>query len=133
MREPEWIRDDAVPAIHRRQLAEHGGIDGLRDARLLESALARHKNLWAYSDPPPDIAALAASYAYGIIKNHPFLDGNKRTGYVVCRTFLILNGFDIEASQEEKYAAFYGVASGQKSEDEIVEWLRSKLVRVESG
>lgn len=131
MREPEWIRGDVVLAIHRRQLAEHGGIDGVRDSGLLDSALARSKNLWAYSDPQPDIASLAAAYAYGIIKNHPFLDGNKRTGYAVCRTFVILNGFDFEATQEEKFAAFYAVASGQSTEAQLAEWLRLRLKRTD--
>lgn len=129
MREPEWIRGDVVLAIHRRQLAEHGGIDGVRDAGLLESALARPQNLWAYNDPKPDISALAASYAFGIIKNHPFLDGNKRTGYAVCRTFLILNGVDIASTQEDKYAVFYAVASGDRSEDALARWLRSVIAR----
>ncbi len=129
MREPKWIRGDVVLAIHRRQLAEHGGIDGIRDAGLLESALARAQNLWAYSDPKPDIAALAASYAFGIIKNHPFLDGNKRTGYAVCRSFLILNGHDIDATQEQKYEAFLAVASSDLDETGLVEWIRSVLIR----
>lgn len=129
MREPEWIRGDVVLAIHRRQLAEHGGIDGIRDAGLLESALARPQNLWAYSDPKPDISALAASYAFGIIKNHPFLDGNKRTGYAVCRTFLILNGHDIDATQEQKYETFLAVASSELDEAGLVAWIRSVLFR----
>ncbi len=129
MREPQWIRGDVVLAIHRRQLAEHGGIDGLRDAGLLESAIARPQNLCAYSDPKPDHSALAASYAFGIIKNHPFLDGNKRTGYAVCRTFLIRNGHDIHATQEQKYQAFLAVASGELDETGLVDWIRSVLIR----
>ncbi len=129
MREPHWIRGDVALAIHRRQLAEHGGIDGIRDAGLLESALARPQNLWAYSDPKPDISALAASYSFGIIKNHPFLDGNKRTGYVVCRTLLVLNGQDIDATQEQKYEAFLSVASDEIDEAGLVDGLRSVLIR----
>jgi len=88
MKEPTWILDEVVEAIHLRQIAEHGGSEGVRDTGLLSSALARPKNLFAYSNPKPDLAALAASYAFGIVKNHPFVDGNKRTAYVVCGTFL---------------------------------------------
>ncbi len=127
MREPIWVKDDVVRAIHLRQIAEHGGEAGLRDAGLLESALARPKNLLAYSDSPPDLAALAASYAFGIAKNHPFIDGNKRTAYVVCRTFLMLNGQDIEATHEEKYATFLALAKGELDEAGLAEWLRAKL------
>jgi death-on-curing protein len=130
MSEPLWIRDDVVLAIHERQLAEHGGMSGVRDAGLLASALARPRNLFAYGNPAPDIAALAASYAVGVIKNHPFLDGNKRTGYVLCRTFLKLNGFDIDASQIDKYQTFIGIADGSVSEDDLATWIRSKLVRI---
>lgn len=122
--EPVWVRHDAVRAIHLRQLAEHGGSDGVRDEGLLDSALARAKNLLAYSDEPPDTAALAAAYAIGLVKNHPFVDGNKRTAYVVCRTFLILNGHDIEASKEDKYLTFLGAADGSLSEDELADWIR---------
>ena len=129
MREPHWIRGDVALAIHRRQLAEHGGIDGIRDAGLLESALARPQNLWAHADSKPDISALAASYSFEMIKNHPFLDGNKRTGYVVCRTFLVLNGQDIDATQEQKYEAFLSVASDEIDEAGLVDWLRSVLIR----
>ena len=88
MAEPKWIRAHVVLAIHLRQLAEHGGDTGVRDLGLLASALARPRNLLAYAETEPDLAALAASYAYGIAQNHPFIDGNKRTAYVVCRSFL---------------------------------------------
>ena len=88
MKEPIWISEPLVLANHQRQLAEHGGLDGVRDAGLLSSALARPKNVWAYGGDAADLSALAASYAFGLARNHPFLDGNKRTAYVVCRTFL---------------------------------------------
>ena len=127
MTKPVWIRDDVVLAIHRRQLAEHGGADGIRDAGLLSSALARLKNLAAYSDKEPDLAALAASYAYGIVKNHPFVDGNKRTAFVVCRVFLKLNGRDLNASQEQKYLTFLKLAEGRLSESELADWIRDHL------
>ena len=127
MSAPIWIRADAVLAIHRRQLSEHGGADGMRDSGLLASALARPPNLLAYSEAPPDVAALAAAYAFGIARNHPFLDGNKRTAFVVCRTFLILNGQDLAASREQKYATFLGLAEGSLSEDELGTWIRGHL------
>ena len=127
MGEPVWIRDDVVFAIHRRQLTEHGGAEGIRDEGLLDSALARPKNLWAYSGQRPDIAALAAAYAFGIAKNHPFVDGNKRTAFVVCRTFLILNGHDLETSKEDKYLTFLRLSEGRLSEKELADWIRRNL------
>jgi len=127
MSEPVWIRDDVIIAIHRRQLSEHGGGDGVRDLGLLDSALNKPKNLYHYNDPKPDLAKLAASYAYGIARNHPFVDGNKRTAFVACRLFLKLNGADIEVSQEGKYNTFLKLAAGEISEEELVEWISSHL------
>ena len=127
MAEPNWVRDDVVLAIHRRQIAEHGGTDGLRDGGLLDSALARPRNLLSYSETAPDLAALAASYAFGITQNHPFLDGNKRTAFVVCRTFLLLNGRDLTASKEEKYRNFLKLAGGKISELELESWIRERM------
>ena len=131
MDEPVWIKDEVVLAIHQRQLAEHGGSGGVRDEGLLASALARPKNLLVYSEKKPDVAALAAAYAFGIVKNHPFFDGNKRTAFVVCRTFLILNGHDLDATQEKKYLAFAHLAEGRVSEQELAAWIRkhSKSIR----
>ena len=96
---------------------------------MLASALARPKNLLAYSNPKPDTAAFAAAYACGIIRNHPFVDGNKRTAYVLCRTFLKLNGVDIDAPEAEKYLTFVAVADGSLNEDGFVEWIRRHLVK----
>jgi death on curing protein len=129
MEEPVWIREDVVLAIHRRQLAEHGGGEGVRDPGLLDSALARPKNLAAYSESQagPDLATLAASYAWGLVRNHPFVDGNKRTAYVVCRTFILLNGRDLEASSEEKYLTFLRLAEGRLAEQELASWIRDRL------
>lgn len=124
MKEPVWIQDAVVTAVHRRQLAEHGGGDGVRDAGLLDSALNKPKHLWTYGDPTPDLAALAASYAFGIAHNHPFVDGNKRTAFVVCRLFLKLNGVDLTASQPEKYDTFLKLASGALTENQLAEWIR---------
>ena len=124
-----WIKIDRVLAIHRRQIAEHGGGDGVRDLGLLESALARPQNIAGY-EPDSDIARLAAAYAFGIVKNHPYVDGNKRTGYVVMETFILKNGFELQAKPADKYLTFLKLAEGTLSEDELAEWLRDRLVRV---
>ncbi len=124
MQEPIWVLDEVVLAIHRRQLAEHGGLDGVRDAGLLDSALNKPKNTYYYGGAGIDIMALAAAYAYGIARNHPFMDGNKRTVFVVCCLFLRLNGYTVQASQEEKYAVFYRLAAGEVTEEQLGDWLR---------
>jgi death-on-curing protein len=122
-----WVREDVVLAVHLRQLAEHGGGEGIRDEGLLQSALARPQNLLAYGDPPPDLACLAAAYAYGIARNHPFIDGNKRMALIVARLFLLLNDIDLVATQEEKYSTFLALAAGQLSEEDIANWVRAHL------
>jgi death-on-curing protein len=127
MTEPIWIQDAVVTAVHRRQLAEHGGCDGIRDAGLLDSALNKPKHVWAYGDPRPDMATLAASYAFGIARNHPFLDGNKRTAFVVCRLFLKLNGIELVASQSEKYDTFLKLAAGDITENQLAQWIRHHI------
>lgn len=127
MAEIKWILEETVYAVHRRQIAEHGGSDGVRDEGLLSSALARPQNLLAYSEKAPDIAALAAAYAFGIAKNHPFIDGNKRTALVVMRTFLLLNEYDFTATQEEKYLTFLKLAEGNLTEKELEDWVRDKI------
>ncbi len=122
-----WVREDVVLAIHLRQLAEHGGGEGIRDAGLLQSALARPQNLLGYGDPPPDLAGLAAAYAFGIARNHPFVDGNKRTALIVARLFLLLNGMDLVATQEEKYSTFLTLAASELPEEELANWVRAHL------
>lgn len=123
-----WINKALALAIHERQLAEHGGIPGVRDASLLDSALARPQQLHAYGEPPPDLADLAASLAYGIARNHPFLDGNKRSAHVCYRMFLALNGVRFEASAKDKYLQMLSLAEGSLSEAEFAAWLRSHLL-----
>lgn len=122
-----WLERALVLAIHDRQLAEHGGGSGVRDDALLDSALARPQQLFAYGDPPPDLAALAASLAFGLARNHPFVDGNKRTAHVCYRVFLALNDAELAATDEEKYVAMLGLADGSLGEAEFADWLRRHL------
>ena len=128
MIQPHWIRLDVVLAIHAAQLAEHGGLDGLRDRNGLESAIASPQNLFAYGNPTPDIAAMAAQYAFAIACNQVFLDGNKRTALVVCRTFLLLNGHNLVASQDAKYQTILKLANGQFDIQQMADWIRAHLV-----
>ena len=127
-----WIERPLALAINERQLAEHGGGIGVRDESLLESALARPQQLHAYGDPPPDLVDLAASLAFGLARNHPFVDGNKRTAHVCYRVFLALNGAGITASDEEKYIAMLSLAEGSQSEAEFAAWLREHITLDES-
>lgn len=122
-----WIDRALALAIHERQLSEHGGGTGVRDEALLESALARPQQLFAYGDPPPDLAALAASLAFGIARNHPYVDGNKRTAAVACETFLVLNGATLQASNVELYPAYLSLAEGTLDESAFADWLRPRL------
>jgi death-on-curing protein len=122
-----WLLEETLTAIHHRQIAEHGGSEGLRDEGLLLSALARPQNLLAYGEPAPDLASLAAAYAYGIARNHPFVDGNKRTALVAARTFLILNGVDLKATQDDKVLTFLNLAEGAISEEELADWIRKRI------
>lgn len=126
-----WIRYEIVTRIHRYQLEEHGGLEGIRNQALLESALNRPKNLFAYSEPPPDLATLAAAYAFGIVSNHPFIDGNKRTAYVVTSSFLKLNGYDLKASEEERYQIWIDLAAARLSEEELATWIRERIFLME--
>lgn len=122
-----WIEKSFALAIHDRQLAEHGGSTGVRDESLLDSALARPQQLHAYGDPPPDLAALAASLGFGLACNHPFVDGNKRTAHVCYRAFLALNGATIAASDEDKYITTLALAEGSLSEADFAIWLRRHI------
>ena len=129
MDEPRWVSKRAVLALHDEQLAEHGGSPGVRDESLLDSALAKPRNVLAYADGP-DIFRLAASYAFGIARNHAFVDGNKRTALVVCILFLNLNGRDISAPKDEEYDTFIHLADGSLGEDQLTAWLTAHAVPV---
>jgi len=120
-----WVTQAVAIAAHAEQLAEHGGGEGVRDLGLLESAMARPQNLSQYGEP--DIAEIAASYAFGIAGNHPFVDGNKRTAAVVSETFLVLNGGSLLASDAELVVAFVALAAGELFEEELTIWFREHL------
>jgi death-on-curing protein len=128
-----WLEKALVLAIHDRQVAEHGGSAGVRDEGLLESALARAQQLHAYGDPAPDLADLAAALAHGLARNHPFVDGNKRTAHVAYRTFLALNGADLDATDEEKYVAMLALAESKLGERDFATWLRPRMRLVPRG
>jgi death-on-curing protein len=123
-----WLEKALALAIHNRQLAEHGGGTGVRDETMLDSALARPRQLQAYGNPPPDLADLAASLAYGLARNHPFVDGNKRTAHVCYRVFIALNGAELVATDEEKYLSMLALAEGSLSEAGFAQWLRERIV-----
>lgn len=121
MSEPIWLRLEAILATHDDQLAEHGGGVGVRDQGLLESALARPLNLYAYGEP--SLPKLAAAYAFGIAKNHPFVDGNKRTALVAAELFLGVNGWDLTATDLECVEVFLSLAAGEITEEELAVWI----------
>ena len=123
-----WISRRLIIAVHERQLAEHGGGTGIRDDGLLDSALARPQQLFACGQPPPDLAALAASLAFGLARNHPFVDGNKRTAAVACETFLLLNGASLPVDDLELYPVYLALAESSLSEAEFAGWLRERVV-----
>ena len=123
-REPRWLSRVVVDAIHHDQIREHGGLPGLRDENALESALARPKQKWLY-DPKADLAALAAAYGFGLVRNHPYRDGNKRIGFLAAATFLGVNGTEFEATDAEVVAEFWALAGGGVSEEELSEWIRA--------
>jgi death-on-curing protein len=122
-----WLEKTSVLAIHDRQVAEHGGSAGVRDEGLLESALARPRQLHAYGDPAPDLADLAAALAYGLARNHPFVDGNKRTAAVCCETFIELNGATIEADDFDLFPQYLALAEGKLAARDFAAWLRERL------
>ena len=125
MKQPRWLAKALILAVHERQLAAHGGLGGVRDEGLLESALARPQNLFAYGGP--DMAALAAAYAFGLSHNHPFIDGNKRTAFVACELFLAVNGLELAASDEECLAMMMTLAASEIGEDEFAAWVRESV------
>jgi death-on-curing protein len=120
-----WVDKQALLLLHGESVAEHGGAAGIRDAGLLDSALARAQNLAAYGDP--DVAALAAAYGAGISQNHPFVDGNKRAAFLSVGLFLALNGYRLVATQAEATVAMLSLAAGELKEEEFATWLRGHI------
>lgn len=125
MTEPVWVREDVMLSIHERLLADHGGPSGIRDRGLLESAMARPRQLLAYGEP--DLADLAAAYAAGIIRNHPFVDGNKRSGFMAAYVFLACNGLALKATEAAATQAVLDLAAGKIGEDAFAQWLRDHV------
>lgn len=122
-----WVQKSVLLAVHNEQLAEHGGIQGVRDENLFDSALDRPLNKAAYAHP--DVADLAAAYGYGITRNHPFLDGNKRTALVAIELFLALNGWHLAADDQACLTTILSLADGSLSEADLVDWLRANIAR----
>ena len=122
VREPVWLNRTIVDSIHSDQIREHGGLPGVRDENALESALARAKNKWTYGRAR-DVAVLAAAYGFALVSNHPYLDGNKRVGFLAAVTFLGINGYDSAASDTEVLTAILALAAGRISEEELADWI----------
>ena len=120
-----WIASEVLMAVHAEQLAEHGGLAGLRDANAFESAVARPEQLAHYGNP--DVADLAAAYGYGLARNHPFSDGNKRTAFVAVELFLALNGHILQATDAQCVIAMLGLAAGETTETDFAQWVRSHI------
>ena len=123
----QWVQRETVFAIHDKQLAVHGGLDGIRNLNAVESALERAKNIDAYGNPPPDVADLAAAYIYGIATGHGFNDGNKRTAWVIGRLFLMINDQTLVFDQVEAINFMMAVAAGTMSEPQAAQWIRQRL------
>lgn len=122
--EPVWLLKSVLLAVHAEQLAEHGGLSGIRDEARIDATLERPKNLMVYGEP--DIFDLAAAYAFGLAKGHAFVDGNKRTSFVATELFLALNGYELQADDAECVMIWLALADGSMPEDQLVDWLRSK-------
>ncbi|MGD9814897.1 MAG: type II toxin-antitoxin system death-on-curing family toxin [Hyphomonadaceae bacterium] len=123
--EPKWLGVESVLVMHEEQIAEHGGLAGERDLGLLDSALARPRNAWSYGQG--DLVALAALYAAGIMRNHPFADGNKRTGFLAAYAFLYVNGIEVVASEAEVIVQCLALAAGEIDDAEFAAWLRENV------
>jgi len=123
-REPRWLARMVVDAIHGDQLREHGGLPGVREENVLESALARPQQKWHYAERT-EIPDLAAAYAFGLVRNHPYRDGNKRIGFLAMASFLGINGYAFEATDAEVVTQFVALAAGDVSEDQLADWIRN--------
>lgn len=131
MNEPIWLTWGMLDFMHGDQIRAHGGHRGLRDPGLLESALARPRHAWVYREEELDLPGLAAEYAFGLIKNHPFVDGNKRIGLVAANVFLLLNGLEIDVDEPEAVDTVLRVADGRLDRDGLAAWVRSSVRQLE--
>lgn len=122
----KWVKMSVLQALHDRQLAEHGGLSGVRDLGALESAVARPMNLLAYGEP--DAADLAAAYAFGLARNHGFADGNKRCAWITARLFLMVNGVEIAFDKSDAIQMVLALAGGELSEEQVARWFRERIV-----
>lgn len=127
MKDLEWISVDAFVDLQAEQIREHGGTAGLRDRGLLESALARPQQIFAYADPKPDLAALAAAYGWALCRNHPFVDGNKRMALIAVAIFLEINGGSLDASERDARDTILRAAASEISEVELADWIRNNM------
>lgn len=127
-REPLWLERTVVDAMHADLIREHGGSLGVRDGKLIDSALARARQTWDY-DPAVDLASLAAAYGYGLVKNHGFVDGNKRVAFMAIYVFLLLNKLELEVGETQAVDIIVGVADGSMAEDQLAVWIRQHTVR----
>jgi death-on-curing protein len=127
-REPHWLSRIVIDAMHNDQLREHGGLPGVRDENVLESALARPQQKWHY-EAAADVPILAAAYAFSLVKGHPYRDGNKRIGFLAMVTFLGINECELEATDAEVVAEFVALANGSNSEEELADWIREHLAK----
>lgn len=125
-REPLWLSRAVVDAIHADQVRQHGGLAGIRDDHMLESALARPRQKWEY-DATTDIATIAAAYAFGCVRNHPYTDGNKRLGFMTLVTFLGINGRDLDTTDEDVVSTMLALADGRLTETQLANWVRTHL------
>lgn len=130
MKKPVWLDQRALVLLHAESLAEHGGLWGLRDEAALQSALARPRNVQAY-EPGADAARLAAAYGFGIVRSHPFSDGNKRAGFLAVGLFLELNGFDFDVDEADAVKTILDLAAGNLTEKALTEWIRARMKRRE--
>jgi len=128
LKAPRWLTRLVVNAVHTDQLREHGGLPGVRDENALESGLARPQQWWHYA-PDTDLEALAAGYAFGLVRNHPYRDGNKRIGFLAMVTFLGINGVDFDATEDDVVTKLVTLAAGSLSEDDLADWIRSHTTR----
>ncbi|MBN3899561.1 MAG: type II toxin-antitoxin system death-on-curing family toxin [Nostoc sp. NOS(2021)] len=127
-----WLSEAVIKAMHEEQLAEHGGLPGIRDRNLLLASLDRPKNLFAYGEPTPTVFELAAAYTFAFVKNHAFIDGNKRVAFVSMATFLILNGYSLEVPEEEVVLMIKRLSTDQETQESIADWIKENCIKIDN-